>query len=119
MTDAKAAAMGSGVFVLGREAAWVSMGDGVRRQVLGHGADIMLVRLDFETGAVGAMHRHPHRQVSYVAAGAFDVTVDGETRALSAGDSFFVAGDVVHGVTCRERGTLVDVFTPAREEFIA
>jgi quercetin dioxygenase-like cupin family protein len=91
---------------------------GVRRQILGHGPDLMLVRVEFEAGAVGALHHHQHRQVSYVASGRFEVTVDDERTELGPGDCFFVAADRVHGVVAREAGTLIDVFTPAREDFL-
>ena len=108
----------SGAFVVGREVAWDRMAEGVTRQILGYGPDLMLVRVEFETEGVGAMHKHPHRQVTYVAAGVFETTIDGETRTLRAGDCFFVAADLLHGVVCREKGTLIDVFTPAREDFL-
>jgi quercetin dioxygenase-like cupin family protein len=97
---------------------WSATNDaGVRRQILGHGPDLMLVRVEFEAGAV-ALHHHPHRQVSYVASGRFEVTVDDERTELGPGDCFFVAADRVHGVVAREAGTLIDVFTPAREDFL-
>jgi quercetin dioxygenase-like cupin family protein len=79
----------------------------------------MMVRVEFERGAVGALHHHPHRQVSYVASGRFEVTVDDERTELGPGDCFFVRADRVHGVVAREAGTLIDVFTPAREEFVS
>jgi quercetin dioxygenase-like cupin family protein len=78
----------------------------------------MMVRVDFEPGAVGAIHHHPHRQASYVAAGSFEVTVAGERSVLQTGDCFFVTADLPHGVVAREAGTLIDVFTPARTEFL-
>lgn len=40
------------------------------------------------------------------------------TRVLGAGDSFFVAPEVEHGVVAMEAGVLVDVFAPAREDFL-
>lgn len=78
-----------------------------------------MVRVDFDAGAVGSLHHHPHRQVSYVAAGSFDVTVDGKRQTLAAGDCFFAASSLPHEVVAREAGTLIDVFTPRREEFLA
>ena len=107
-------------FVRSDDTPWQSTNDvGVRRQILGHGPDLMLVRVEFEAGAVGALHHHPHRQVSYVAAGRFEVTVDGESTELGVGDCFFVTADKVHGVVAREAGTLIDVFTPARLDFLS
>jgi quercetin dioxygenase-like cupin family protein len=106
-------------FVASADVAWTALGGGVRRQVLGHGPDLMLVRVDFERDAVGAVHRHPHRQVTYVAAGRFAVQVGDARRELGVGDSFFAVADVPHGVVALEAGTLIDVFTPAREDFLA
>ena len=98
---------------------WQVLEAGVERQVLTWTPELMLVRVRFAPGAVGAPHRHPHRQVSYVAAGSFEVQLGDLRRILHAGDSFIVEPDVVHGVTAREQGLLVDVFTPARETFLA
>ena len=106
-------------FVHSADAPWETTGPGVRRQILGHGPDLMMVRVDFDAGAVGALHHHPHRQVSYVSAGAFEVTVGDERRTLGVGDCFFAVADVEHGVRALEAGTLVDVFTPARADFLA
>ncbi len=104
--------------MISRDIPWETAGDGVRRKVLAHTQDLMLVRVEFEAGAVGAMHHHPHRQISYVAEGAFRVQVGGVTRELRRGDSFLALADVPHGVTALEAGTLLDCFTPAREDFL-
>ena len=106
------------VFIDNNEIAWETMGHGVRRQVLGHGDDLMLVRVEFEKDAIGTIHQHPHRQASFVAAGRFLVTVGSEQKELNAGDVFYAAGDTPHGVRALEKGTLVDVFTPIREDFL-
>ena len=103
-------------FVRGADVPWEDTASGVRRQILGHGPDLMMVRVDFEGGATGSLHRHPHRQVTFVARGRFEVTVDGLTALLTPGDCFYVATDLEHGVRAIDEGggTLVDVFTPTR-----
>ena len=106
-------------FVRSAEVGWERTGDGVRRQVLGHGSDLMMVRVEFEAGAIGSMHQHPHRQVTYVASGRFEVTVGTARSELQAGDCFYAEGDVRHGVVALEPGALLDVFTPVREDFLA
>ena len=106
-------------FVRGAETPWQDTNDvGLRRQILGHGPDLMLVRVEFDEGAVGALHHHPHRQAAYVAAGRFEVTIDGHTTELTVGDCFYVSADQVHGVVAREAGTIIDAFTPARMDFL-
>ena len=109
----------SETFIYSRDVPWKSAEPGLRRQILGHGADLMMVRVDFDAGAVGALHHHPHRQVAYVVSGRFEVTVDGEKKELGVGDCFFIAADQVHGVLAKEAGTLIDAFTPARADFLA
>ena len=100
------------------DVSWETVGAGIRRQILGHGPDLMLVRVDFDAGAVGAVHHHLHRQVTYVASGRFAVQVGEERTELGPGDCFYVAAALPHGVVALEAGTLVDTFTPAREDFL-
>lgn len=99
--------------------AWEQLEPGVRRKILGHNPMMMMVLVDFKRGAVGALHSHPHTQAAYVQSGAFDVTIDGETRRLKAGDGYLVPSGKVHGVVALEDGALIDVFTPVREDFLA
>jgi quercetin dioxygenase-like cupin family protein len=105
-------------FVRAADGVWEQMDEGVQRRILTYGPDLMLVRVDFRAGAVGRMHHHPHRQATYVVAGRFEVTVGDEKTMLDAGDSFFAAADVPHGVRALGDGTLLDCFTPAREDFL-
>ncbi|WND03864.1 cupin domain-containing protein [Temperatibacter marinus] len=91
---------------------------GVFRQIHGYNKDIMLVRAYFDKDGIGAMHNHFHSQVTYVESGRFAVTIDGEEKILAAGDSFFIPPHEDHGAVCLEEGTLVDVFSPVREDFL-
>lgn len=92
---------------------------GVTRQVLGHDAELMMVRVTFAQGAVGYVHAHPHRQVTYVESGHFRFTLDGRETEMRPGDCWFVPPDLQHGATAIEAGSLIDVFTPARADFLA
>jgi quercetin dioxygenase-like cupin family protein len=105
-------------FVDSSKSPWTTIAQGVRRQILSHGPDLMLVRVAFEPGAQGALHHHPHRQATYVAMGSFNVIVGDSTRTLRAGDTFFAAADVPHSVVALEEGMLIDCFTPARTDFL-
>ena len=106
------------MIVRSEDAPTVRAGAGVTRQVLGHDPELMMVRVTFEQGAVGSVHAHPHRQVTFVESGQFDFAVDGVTTRLSAGDSVFVPPDVPHGTVAVEAGSLIDVFAPARADFL-
>jgi quercetin dioxygenase-like cupin family protein len=107
-----------GPFFVGSTIEWETTADGVKRQILAVGTDLMLVRVDFVAGAAGALHHHPHRQATYVAAGTFDVSVGNESHRVTSGDSFVAPADVPHSVKAIEAGTLIDCFTPIREDFL-
>ena len=97
---------------------WTDLGDGIQRKVMAYDTGMMIVKVAFEKGAVGTLHQHPHTQASYVSKGVFDITIDGKTERLGAGDVYFVPSDQIHGAVCIEKGELVDVFTPMREDFV-
>lgn len=108
----------SGRFVKAEGFDWEDAGQGIRRKILGYDADLMMVRVEFRSGAVGYQHTHPHRQVTYVESGRFEVQIDGKKEILGRGDSFIVEPDLPHGVTALEDSCLIDVFNPAREDFL-
>ena len=96
-----------------------SGGAGVTRRVLAYTDGLMCVENRFEEGAVGALHSHPHTQITYVVKGAFSFTIDGEKRTVRAGDTLLKEDGVTHGCTCLEEGVLLDIFTPMREDFLS
>jgi quercetin dioxygenase-like cupin family protein len=106
------------MFVYGNRTGVERVDEGVERQVLGFDDHLMLVRVTFAKGAVGYLHQHPHRQVTYVERGTFETTIDGRTAVLGAGDCYFVPPNHEHGVVALEDGALIDVFAPAREDFV-
>jgi quercetin dioxygenase-like cupin family protein len=106
-------------FLLECELAWEPAGAGVRRQVMGYDGQLMLVKVEFQTGTIGTPHAHVHSQSSFVASGKFAITIKGDTTTLSPGDGFYVEPDVVHSAVCIEAGVLVDTFSPMRADFLA
>jgi quercetin dioxygenase-like cupin family protein len=105
-------------FVGSQEVSWEPTDVGVERKILGYDEHLMMVLVRFKKGAVGTLHHHVHRQATYVQSGSFEVTIDEKKKILNEGDYFFVAPDLVHGVVALEEGFLVDVFTPARMDFL-
>ena len=97
---------------------WDDVEPKIRRKIMSYNEDVMLVKVAFEKGGIGTMHKHPHLQISYIDGGAFEVTIGDNTRILRDGDVYFVPSNVMHGVVCLEDGVLVDVFNPMREDFV-
>lgn len=105
-------------FIDSQNSEWEVIDDKVKRQIVGYNDNVMMVNVYFLQGGIGPLHHHYHTQVTHIASGVFNVTINGETKALKQGDSFFVQPNVVHGVECLEDGLLVDVFSPMREDFL-
>ena len=105
-------------FIENREIAWEPTAPGMRRKIMAYDENLMLVRVEFETGGVGVLHSHRHTQISHVESGVFEVEIGGEKKVLTTGDAFYVPPHVVHGAVCLESGVLIDVFNPMREDFV-
>ena len=100
------------------ETPWEPVAEGLSRQIMGYDGKIMLVKAKFDTGAIGQMHKHYHSQVTYVTSGEFKMTIGDDVRIIKAGDSFYIPPHVMHGCVCTKPGILIDVFSPAREDFL-
>jgi quercetin dioxygenase-like cupin family protein len=94
------------------------LGDGISRQIVSYDEHLMLVKVMFEKGAIGAVHQHYHTQISYVAEGVFEVQINDEKSILGMGSSFHVPPNTPHGVCCLQAGILLDMFSPMRADFI-
>ena len=91
---------------------------GVTRTIKAYSDDIMCVENVFETGAVGALHSHPHTQLTYILSGKFRFTVGDEVYEVGPGDTLLKKDGVIHGCTAIEGGVLLYFFTPMRKEFV-
>lgn len=94
------------------------LGRGVSRKILAHVPSIMMVEVNFIKGAVGEIHAHAHEQISYIIKGSFELNIDGKKEIIKAGDTFYVVPNALHGVLALEDSTILDVFTPQREDFL-
>ncbi len=92
--------------------------NGVSRKILAYGNEVMGVEVHFETGGIGTVHTHVHAQFTYVLEGKFEFIIENETLLVSKGDTLYFKPNQSHGVTCLEKGILLDVFTPLRDDFL-
>jgi quercetin dioxygenase-like cupin family protein len=90
----------------------------MKREILVSSAAMTLVRHRMVQGWRGTAHSHPHEQMVYIVSGSIEVNVGGTSHRVQAGDSFIVASNVVHQATALEDSVVLDIFTPAREEYL-
>jgi len=74
--------------------------------------------VQFAADATGYEHNHVHEQISYCVTGRFEYSLDGRTHLLTEGGSIYVPSNTRHGAKALEPGTLIDVFTPVREDLL-
>ncbi|MCF0058839.1 cupin domain-containing protein [Dyadobacter sp. CY356] len=106
-------------FITDSDIDWEDLGGGVKRKIMSYDENVMMVKVAFQTGGIGSLHNHVHRQISYVDSGIFEITIQENKKILKQGDAFFIPPNLVHGAFCIEKGTLIDIFTPYREDFIS
>ena len=91
---------------------------GLLRRVLAHNEKMMLVEHRMESTWVGARHSHPHDQMVYVIKGRLQFYCGQEEFEACAGDSFVLRGGIEHSARALEAATVLDVFTPYREDYV-
>jgi len=109
---------GINVFIEDSQLPWQTVGEGVRRKIVAYDKQLMVVKVAFEAGGVGAVHEHYHSQITHIESGKFEIEIGGKKKILSAGDAYYIPPHVLHGALCLESGVLIDVFSPMREDFL-
>ncbi|MBE6831814.1 cupin domain-containing protein [Caproiciproducens sp. R1] len=90
---------------------------GDRITVHGEKCSAVLNRIVF--GFPDYYHKHMNEQISYIVSGSCDFTVGEETFHTHQGDLVVIPSDTIHNatVTDPEGCTMLDIFSPVREEF--
>lgn len=82
-----------------------------------HGDQMSLVFWDVDAGSEVPEHSHKNEQIMHVLAGRFEFTLDGVTRKYAPGDIVLIPPQVPHSGKALTACQLIDVFSPAREEY--
>lgn len=92
----------------------VNFGKGIIMTVLGSGEKLNAMHWSTAAGTVSPSHEHPEEQFGYVLKGSIEVTIDGETSTLKAGDCYFIPGNMPHHFRLIEDSEVIDIFSPPR-----
>ncbi len=87
------------------------------RARLVHSGRMTFSNVDVDAGASFAEHDHPHEQVIHLLEGEFEVTVDGESHVMRAGEVAVVPPHARHRGTAITRCRILDAFAPARDDY--
>src|SRR5262245_51014776 len=89
---------------------------GFRARII-HSERMTFVMWKIEAGAVLPEHSHPHEQVAHVLRGEFEITIDGETRKVGAGEVAAIPPDARHSGRALTDCEIMDAFCPVREDY--
>ena len=103
---------------MGQIGVWESVEDGVIRNILTSGEDLMIMEVHFTNGAIGKKHQHPHEQISYCLDGKFKFTIGTAHKIIEKGESLYIPPNTLHGVKALSDGSLLDSFSPVREDLL-
>lgn len=84
-----------------------------RRGFDGEGATVTEYR--FEPGASFPLHRHPQEQITLIAAGDVEMTIEGRVAQLATGGWAVVGSSVEHGISAGAGGArVIAIVVPRR-----
>jgi quercetin dioxygenase-like cupin family protein len=98
---------------------WIQICPGIKRHTLTSGKTMYQMIAHLEAGSKMPEHRHPQEQIVHILEGRMKLIVNGTPHELTAGDSFYLASDVPHGVETIENTRVLDTFSPPRDEYLA
>lgn len=96
----------------------IQMFAGVVRRTLAQSNNLMVVEFRFMRGAEVALHHHTNEQIGYVATGEVEMTIGDKNHHLMGGDSYLIAGEIIHGTKAITDSILVDIFYPPRTDYV-
>jgi quercetin dioxygenase-like cupin family protein len=92
---------------------------GITRRTVAHGNTMYQMLATLAAGSRMPTHSHPQEQIVHILEGKMRLIVEGVPHELSAGDSFYLASNVPHGVETLSATRVLDTFSPPRDEYLA
>ena len=98
---------------------WIDICPGIKRRTITSGTSMYQMLAQLEAGSRMPEHKHPQEQIVHVLTGRMRLIVAGVPHELTAGDGYYLASNVPHGVETIDETTVLDTFSPPREDLLA
>ena len=83
-----------------------------------HTPGMTVARIELLKNAMVPEHKHVQEQLTTVERGTLKFTISGREQVVRAGESLAIPAWEPHGVEAIEDSIVVDIFVPAREDWI-
>lgn len=91
---------------------------GVSFDVLAVGEKSMITKMNYKRGDYASIHSHPNEQSGYVISGKYSIVIGDNEELITSGDSYVIPGNIPHSVKVIQEGTIIDIFTPIRTDYL-
>lgn len=91
--------------------------EGVYRRTLVYDNTLMMCHFTLEKNAEVPLHIHKEHQVGYVIKGKLKFMTEDREFISKQGDSYIFDSNEKHGALILEDSEVIDVFSPAREDY--
>ena len=98
---------------------WIDIAPGIKRRTITTGHTMYQMRAELAAGSRLPEHAHSQEQIAHVIKGRMKLIVAGKPHELAAGEAFYIASNVPHGAETIEDTTVIDTFSPPREDLLA
>ena len=98
---------------------WIDICPGIKRRTITNGTTMYQMLAQLDAGSRMPEHQHPQEQIVHILKGRMRLIVEGVAHELTVGESFYLASNVPHGVETIEETTVLDTFSPPREDLLA
>jgi quercetin dioxygenase-like cupin family protein len=92
--------------------------DGIKIKTINHGNNMLMVELLLSKGSILPEHKHVHEQTGYLVKGKIKLQIDEQIKDMEPGDSWNIAGNVMHKAEILEDSIAIEVFNPVREDYL-
>jgi quercetin dioxygenase-like cupin family protein len=91
---------------------------GVWLKTLVYGERTLLTEFKLEAGNTLPQHSHEQEQTGYLVSGRIELTLGDRIYDVGPGDSWCIPANVEHGATILEDSVAIEVFSPARKDYL-
>ncbi len=91
---------------------------GIDLKTLSWGERTLLAQFAIDMNSRIPEHHHPYEQIGYLVAGRLQLTIGTETHTAEAGDSWCIPADTPHAALALLPCVAIEVFSPARADYL-